>query len=89
MQTCMSGQSLSFEVSTNRMAYILCVDGSVKVTSGGSEVGLGRHDGCEVTPDNASYSAELIFSTEGGNIPAHVLMFEMEYTGGIAGRTDY
>ncbi|KAL7506803.1 hypothetical protein ACHAXN_004044 [Cyclotella atomus] len=83
-----AGQSLSFEVSKNRMAYILCVDGSVKVTSGSSEVGLGRHDGCEVTPDNVSNGAELHFRT-GDDMPAHVLMFEMEYTGGIAGRTDF
>lgn len=81
------GQTLSFDVEKNRMAYILCVDGSVKVTSGSSQAGLGRHDGCEVIPDNAATEAEIKFSTE--DMSAHVLMFEMEYTGGIAGRSDF
>lgn len=82
------GKSMSFDLQSNRMAYILSVDGSVKVTSGTNEVGLGRHDGCEVTPSNDADGATLTFST-GDEMAAHILMFEMEYTGGSAGRSDF
>jgi redox-sensitive bicupin YhaK (pirin superfamily) len=81
------GQSLSFTLMKNRMAYVLCVDGSVKVASGSNDVGLGRHDGCELVPSTGSDGGEIMFVT-GDAITAHLLMYEMEYTGGVAGRTD-
>lgn len=83
------GKSLPFVLQQNRMAYILCVDGSVKVSTGAEDVGLGRHDGCEITPSNASDGAELEFSA-GDEMAAHILMFEIGYSGVVPpGRTDF
>jgi len=83
-----TGKSLSYSLANNRMAYILCVGGSVNITSMTKEVGLGRHDGCEVVPQAGTHEAEIMFST-GGDMSAHLLMFEMEYSGTPAGRTDF
>ena len=45
------GESLGFELKCDRMAYVLCVEGSVKLDDGsGNKVVLERHDGCEVKP---------------------------------------
>lgn len=84
------GESLSYRLAKNRMAYILCVDGSVNITSMTEVLGLGRHDGCEVIPHSDSYEAEIMFSTgTGDGLSAHLLMFEMEYPGISCGRTDF
>ena len=86
------GKSLPFVLSQNRMAYVLCVDGSVNVSSTGGnkeDVNLVRHDGCEVTPSSALDGAELVFRSKDDNMSAHVLMFEMEYSGVPCGRTDF
>jgi redox-sensitive bicupin YhaK (pirin superfamily) len=80
------GRYLSLSLEENRMAYILCVEGSVKVkiSSDGDEVNLQRHDGCEVTPISKDKGGELVFRSDEA---AHVLVFEMEAVEG-AGRRD-
>eukprot|EP00804_Cyclotella_cryptica_P017622 CCRYP_006758-RA/>CCRYP_006758-RA protein AED:0.42 eAED:0.42 QI:0/-1/0/1/-1/1/1/0/290 len=82
------GQSISFIANHDRMAYILCVEGTVNVSSGAYEVKMDRHDGCEVTPVASSYasSKDLVFRA-GDEASAHVLVFEMEHIQG-AGRKD-
>lgn len=88
-------ECVDFLVKNDRMAYVLCVEGSVKLTTadGGNEVILQRHDGCEVTPGNGSENITLTFSAigseevEGADISAHVLMFEMAHVDG-SGRND-
>ncbi|KAL7480227.1 hypothetical protein ACHAWX_000152 [Stephanocyclus meneghinianus] len=81
------GQSLPFVVHDDRMAYILCVEGAVKVSCGSNDVKMDRHDGCEVSPVTSTLDCgnELIFSA-GDEESAHVLVFEMERVPG-AGRT--
>ena len=84
------GQSLDFQLKDNRMAYILCAEGSVKIRDGSdNEVTLQRHDGCEVKM-GGNLTFEAIGSEkveDGTDLSAHVLMFEMAHVEG-AGRTD-
>ena len=97
------GQSLILHLQKNRMAYVLCVEGSVKLKSheNGDEISLRRHDGCEVKPiskdselddrqgNNLIFQAVGSESVEGGvALSAHVLVFEMEHVPG-AGRKDF
>lgn len=79
------GHSQSFTLHDNRMAYVLCVEGSATITLGESNVSLQRHDGCEVAPRTNANGAELVFSAESD---AHVLVYEMEFVDGN-GRTDF
>ncbi|KAL3822255.1 hypothetical protein ACHAXA_005888 [Cyclostephanos tholiformis] len=88
-------QTVDFLIKDDRMAYILCVEGSVKLTcaESGNEVILQRHDGCEITPggsDNTTLAFNAIGSeeVEGSEIAAHVLMFEMALVDG-SGRSDF
>ena len=87
-------QSLDFLIKSDRMAYVLCVEGSVKLTTdSGSEVIMQRHDGCEVQPGGGSNNITLTFNAigseivEGAGLSAHVLMFEMAHVVG-SGRMD-
>ena len=97
------GQSLALSLRGNRMVYILCVEGAVKVSSEGcDEVLLQRHDGCEVTPlvscveGNDVRDSDLMFEAVGSEnmaegeseLSAHVLVFEMAHVPG-AGRKDF
>jgi redox-sensitive bicupin YhaK (pirin superfamily) len=87
-------QSLEFLFKNDRMAYVLCVEGSVKlITDSGNTVILHRHDGCEVKPGGGRGDITLTFNTigseevEGGDLSAHVLMFEVARVEG-SGRRD-
>ncbi len=97
------GSSLTFQMKKNRMAYILCAEGCVRVGAAGcDDVLLYRHDGCEVTPisitvEGSDEMQTLIFETvksessadeKGGPGAAHILVFEMENVPG-AGRRDF
>ena len=51
------------------MAYVLCVEGSVKLTTdSGSEVIMQRHDGCEVQPGGGSNNITLTFNAIGSEV---------------------
>lgn len=84
------GQSLDFQLKDNRMAYVLCVEGSAKLRdASGNEVIMQRHDGCEVKK-GGNLTFEAIGSEkveDGTDISAHLLMFEMAYDE-RSGRTD-
>jgi redox-sensitive bicupin YhaK (pirin superfamily) len=82
------GKSLPFIMHDSRMAYILCVEGAVKVSCGPNEVKMDRHDGCEVSRVTSTLDCgkELVFSA-GIEESSHVLVFEMEHVPG-AGRKD-
>ena len=86
------GQTLDFQLKENRMAYALCVEGSVKLQDGNGEVVLQRHDGCEIKPDekDGKLTFEAIGSEkveDGSELAAHVLAFEMANVEG-SGRKD-
>ena len=73
------------------MAYVLCVEGSVKLTTdSGDEVIMQRHDGCEVKPGGGSNNITLTFNAigsevvEGADLSA---LFEMAHVIG-SGRMD-
>jgi hypothetical protein len=90
-QKCMVNNLL---IKSDRMAYVLCVEGSVKLTNdSGDEVIMQRHDGCEVKPGVGSNNITLTFNAigsevvEGADLSAHVLMFEMADVVG-SGRMD-
>eukprot|EP00581_Thalassiosira_minuscula_P011818 CAMPEP_0183721848 /NCGR_PEP_ID=MMETSP0737-20130205/13985_1 /TAXON_ID=385413 /ORGANISM="Thalassiosira miniscula, Strain CCMP1093" /LENGTH=289 /DNA_ID=CAMNT_0025951911 /DNA_START=133 /DNA_END=1002 /DNA_ORIENTATION=- len=76
------GQSLEYELKDGRMAYVLCVEGSVIIRDdNGNEVSLERHDGCEVKMGGKmTFEATGSETCEDGtDISAHVLVFEMAY----------
>lgn len=85
------GQSLEYDLKDGRMAYVLCVEGSVKLSDGsGNDLTLERHDGCEVKM-GGKVTFEAIGSEtceDGTDISAHVLVFEMAHVEG-SGRTDF
>ncbi|KAL7533259.1 hypothetical protein ACHAXR_005130 [Thalassiosira sp. AJA248-18] len=88
------GLSLDFQLKKDRMAYALCVEGSVKLHDGsGKEVILEQHDGCEIKSvrnDGGALKVEAMGSEKmenGTDISAHVLVFEMAHVEG-AGRKD-
>lgn len=96
------GSCLTLKMKKNRMAYILCAEGCVRVgTAGCDDATLHQHDGCEVTPtsttvDSSDQINTLVFEAakpessadDGtGSDAAHILVFEMENVPG-AGRTD-
>lgn len=88
------GESLGFELKCDRMAYVLCVEGSVKLDDGsGNKVVLERHDGCEVKPGSGdgtlTFEAVGLEKVENGDeISAHLLVFEMAHVEG-SGRKDF
>lgn len=80
-----AGHSLDLQVKSNRMAYVLCVEGSAEMHDGsGNAVTLQRHDGCEVKP--GTNGGTLTFEANGAEklesgkeISAHVLVYEMKW----------
>jgi redox-sensitive bicupin YhaK (pirin superfamily) len=88
-------QSIDLEIKSDRMAYVLCVEGSVKLDDGnGKEVTLERHDGCEIIPVKSGDAGKVKFEAvgsekaeDGTDIGAHVLVYEMKRVEG-AGRRD-
>lgn len=59
------GQCLDFQLKNSRMAYVLCVEGSVKIRDEcGNEITLKRHDGCEIKLDG-NEEKTLTFSAIG------------------------
>ena len=85
-----AGRTIEYQLGDDRMAYVLCVEGSAKLRDGsGNQVVLDRHDGCEVGA-GASVTFEAIGSEkieDGSEVSAHLLMFEMALVEG-AGRKD-
>jgi len=83
------GKTITVPVSEGRMAYMIALEGSVKV----GDVVLERHDAAEITPlSNAGNGALDVTSVaveraEHGKDVAHVLLFEMQHVPG-AGRGD-
>mmetsp|Transcript_8436 Transcript_8436/g.13962 ORF Transcript_8436/g.13962 Transcript_8436/m.13962 type:complete len:383 (+) Transcript_8436:195-1343(+) len=80
-------KKLEVELPEGRMAYLLCVEGEVKIN--GQE--LKKHDGCEISTESGGGKLEIeatdVEATETGNV-AHVLMFSVEAEKG-AGRSDF
>jgi len=78
-----TGKSVSFDLGDDRQAYLLCMEGSVKVNG----KLLKRHDASEITGGgNLVVEAAEVEETENGP-RAHVLMYVMAKVDG-AGRTD-
>ena len=81
-----NGQTVTFELPEGRQAYLLCVEGGVKVNG---EHQLEKHDACEITGPAGMLKIEAnkVEPTENGDL-AHLLMFVMQSEQG-AGRTDF
>lgn len=89
-----SGKTLEFEVRAGRQAYLLCLEGNVRVAgSNGQEVNLNRHDAAEVhgalqltfTRDESSQRSRDVETKQNRDI-VHLLLVEMAATG--MGRSD-
>ena len=83
------GESVELDVPDGRMAYLLCMEGGVKLND---EAELKRHDAAEITTSSGSGGAVKIEATEtekveDGSEVAHVLVFVMKQVAG-AGRSD-
>mmetsp|Transcript_5896 Transcript_5896/g.9904 ORF Transcript_5896/g.9904 Transcript_5896/m.9904 type:complete len:313 (+) Transcript_5896:78-1016(+) len=83
------GTTLTIPISEGRMAYMIALEGSVKV----GNIVLDRHDAVEITPSSTEGKGELevtsvaVEKAEHGKEVAHVLLFEMKHVHG-AGRGD-
>jgi redox-sensitive bicupin YhaK (pirin superfamily) len=79
------GKKVEMELPEGRMAYLLCVEGGVKVN--GQQ--LKKYDACEITGSGGKLEIEAtdVEETETGEV-AHVLMFSMNAEEG-AGRSDF
>lgn len=78
------GKSLSIEIAAGRQAYLLCVEGKLKVNDSEME----KHDGCEIVGSGEPLTIEAteVEETENGEV-AHFLLFEMKEVPG-SGRKD-
>lgn len=78
------GKSVSLDLAEGRQAYLLCIEGGVKVN--GKE--LKKYDACEITGSGGTLEIEAteVEETENGKV-AHILMFTMKAVPG-AGRKD-
>lgn len=78
------GNKVEFELSKDRQAYLLCIEGSVKVN--GKQ--LRKYDACEITGGGGALEIEAtdVEETEHGKV-AHMLMFTMKAMPG-SGRSD-
>jgi quercetin 2,3-dioxygenase len=78
------GQRVSLDLPAARQAYLLCIEGSVKVNG---QV-LNKYDACEITnsPGVVDIEATGVEATENGDL-AHILAFTMAAVPG-SGRTD-
>jgi quercetin 2,3-dioxygenase len=84
------GKTITIPLSDGRMAYIIALEGSVRV----GDVVLERHDAAEITPLYSGGNGEIdmtavsVEMAEHGKEVAHVLLFEMQHVPGAAGRED-
>ena len=78
------GTKIVHEMPKGRQAYLLCIEGGVKVNG----ESLSKYDACEITGSGGPLEIEATEAekTEHGDI-AHILMFEMASEPN-AGRTD-
>jgi redox-sensitive bicupin YhaK (pirin superfamily) len=80
------GSKVELELEPGRQAYLLCIEGGVKVN--GQQ--LKRHDACEIIAIEGGI-VEIVATdteeTENGNV-AHILVFTMKYVPG-SGRNDF
>lgn len=75
-----AGQTVDFTLGPHRQAYFVCLEGSVTVARADSDekVDFQRHDASEIRGEG-----KLSFTASNG--PAHVLLLDMEATGGGRG----
>lgn len=80
------GQSVTLDLPAGRMAYLLCIEGGVKLND---EASLGKHDAAEIAGGGGQVKIEatLVENVESGEDVAHVLVFTMKEVEG-AGRGD-
>jgi len=80
------GESVELDVPEGRMAYLLCVEGGVKLND---DTTLKRHDAAEITTAGGSGGPVKLEATEtekveDGSEVAHVLVFTMKQVAGAA-----
>lgn len=78
------GKSVTVDLPEGRQAYLLCIEGTMKING----ETLAKHDGCEIHGDGEPINIEAtgVEETENGQV-AHFLMFSMKDVPG-SGRTD-
>lgn len=76
-----SGNTIDFHLQEGRQAYLLCVEGKVKVSGQRGEDFLERHDAAEIYGEN-----HFQVTPDGDQQTGHVLLVEMAFTG--KGRSD-
>jgi len=82
-----SGEKVTLDLPAGRMAYLLCMEGGVRLNG---EASLSRHDAAEITGGNGQpimIEATEVEKVEDGDEVAHVLVFTMKDKPG-AGRRD-
>mmetsp|Transcript_6822 Transcript_6822/g.14895 ORF Transcript_6822/g.14895 Transcript_6822/m.14895 type:complete len:316 (+) Transcript_6822:133-1080(+) len=80
------GQTVTLDLPPGRMAYLLCVEGGVKLNG---EASLSKYDAAEITGGGGQVKIEAteVEKAETGDEVAHVLVFTMKEVAG-AGRSD-
>lgn len=68
---------LSVKMSADRQAYLLCIEGSLRVATSRDEVQLSERDAVEIVGNKAAEPVEI----KAGGSGAHLLMVEMKKTG--------
>ena len=76
-------QPVTFELQAGRQAYLLCVEGSARVTTEQGVSEVDQHDAAEVFGPTRIVVRNAL---PVGSRPSHMLMVEMKQTG--PGRTD-
>lgn len=78
------GHKVLYELPSGRQAYLLCIEGSVKVNG----EALNKYDACEITnaPGSLTIEATGTETTENGAL-AHILLFTMNAVP-VSGRAD-
>ena len=66
-----SGNSIKFELSPSRQAYVLCLEGGLQV----NDMMLEKHEAAEIQP--ASENLPLTFHGQTGEEQTHLLLYEM------------
>lgn len=82
-----TGEKVALDLPVGRMAYLLCMEGGVRLNN---EASLSRHDAAEITEGNGQQimiEATEVEKVEDGDEVAHVLVFTMKDKPG-AGRRD-
>eukprot|EP01035_Chromulina_nebulosa_P019662 gene19662-25577_t len=91
-----SNREVTFDIKSDRQVYVVCIEGSVDITSNSEKISLDRHDALEglgqsllkfkSTTKTVTSSKESTESVYESTTASHVMVIEMQKTG--KGRSD-